>query len=39
MTAAIAPLAPKVGICASEAEPKSRVIAVCVIAAANPPAK
>ena len=36
--AAIAPLAPRFGTCASASDPASNVIAVCVIVAAKPPA-
>jgi hypothetical protein len=35
----MAPLAPRFGTVASRADPKSRVIAVCVAMAAKPPAK
>ena len=37
-TAAIAPLAPSVGTCAADAEPKCRVTTACVIVATKPPA-
>jgi len=35
----MAPLAPSSGTCAAAAVPNSSVITVCVIIAANPPAK
>ena len=39
ITAAIAPLAPRFGVCASAALPARTVTRVCVAVAMNPPAK